>query len=197
VNRLALTALLLALPVLLGSSRALADQGVAVDIGAIDVTQKLSRGGTYELPAIGVRNPGTETTTYEMGVSHVEGQDGRPVPEEWVEFEPEKLTLEPGQTAPVSVTLDIPSGARPDDYEALLTAQVAAEGEGTTIGAAAATRLQFEVKPSNLLQAWQLEAQTWFKDHQPWTTLAPLVAILALAVWLFRRKFTVSLGRRV
>lgn len=176
---------------------ATADKGVAVDLGIIYVQERLSRGGTYELPVIGVRNPGTETTTYEMGVSHVQGQDGRPVPEGWLDFEPDKLTLDPGQTAPVSVTLDIPSGARPDDYEALLTAQVAPEGEGTTIGAAAATRLQFEVKPSNLLQAWQLEAQTWFKDHQPWTTLAPLVAMLALVLWLFRRKFTVSLGRRV
>lgn len=177
-------------------SLVLADRGVAVDVGRIDVQQKLSRGGDYRLPNIGVRNPGTETTTYRMGVSHVEGQSGRKAPEAWFSFDPEQLTLAPGEAAPVSVKLEIPAGAPPDDYEALLKAEIAPEGEGTTVGAAAAARLKFTVKPSNILQAWQLEAEDWFKDHQPWTVLLPLLAIAILLMWWLRRRFTFSVGRR-
>jgi hypothetical protein len=57
---------------------------VAVDIGRIDVEQKLSRGGTYQLPTIGVRNPGTETTRYVMGISHIQDQSGRRAPADWL-----------------------------------------------------------------------------------------------------------------
>jgi hypothetical protein len=161
------------------------------------VEQKLSRGGDYRLPDIGVRNPGTETTTYRMGVSHVQGQQGREAPAGWFSFDPPLLTLAPGEASPVTVKLDIPAGAHPDDYEALLQAEIAPQGEGTTVGAAAAARLTFTVKPSNFLQAWQLEAETWFKDNQPWTILVPLVALLALILWWLRRRFTFTVGRRV
>jgi hypothetical protein len=106
------------------------------------------------------------------------------------------VTLDAGQTAPVSVTLDIPPGARPDDYEALIQAEMAPEGEGATVGAAAAARLKFTVKPSNLLQAWQLEAETWFSDNRPWTILVPIVAAVAAAAWWLRRRFTINIGRR-
>jgi hypothetical protein len=172
------------------------DRGVAVDIGRIDVEERLSRGGTYQLPSIGVRNPGTETTDYRMGVSYVQDQDGRRAPEAWFSFDPQEVTLAPGETTPVSVTLDIPAGARPDDYEALLQAEIVPEGEGTTVGAAAAATLKFTVKPSNILQAWQLEAETWFGEKQPWTTVVPLGAAFLAVAWWLRRRFTVSIGRR-
>jgi hypothetical protein len=173
-----------------------AQQGVAVDIGRIDVDEKLSRGGSYNLPSIGVRNPGTETTRYQMGVTYIDDQDGRRAPEGWFAFEPAEVTLAPGESAPVSVKLDIPAGARPDDYEALIQAAIAPEGEGTTVGAAAAARLRFTVKPSNILQAWQLRAETWAGDNQPWTTLLPLTGVVVVLAWWLRRRFTISIGRR-
>jgi hypothetical protein len=173
-----------------------ADRGVALDIGRIDVDEKLSRGGSYNLPSIGVRNPGTETTRYQMGVTYIDDQDGRRAPEGWFAFEPAEVTLAPGESAPVSVKLDIPAGARPDDYEALIQAAIAPEGEGTTVGAAAAARLRFTVKPSNILQAWQLRAETWAGDNQPWTTLLPLTAVVVVLAWWLRRRFTISIGRR-
>lgn len=181
---------------LLWLSGAKADQGVAIDIGRVDVSERLSKGGEYRLPSIGVRNPGTETSTYRMGVAYLEDQRGRRPPESWFTFEPPVLTLDPGEARPVSVTLDIPAAARPDDYEALLKAEIAPEGEGTTVGAAAAARLKFTVKPSNILQAWQLEAETWFRDNQPWTVLVPLAAAASGLLWWIRRRFTFSVGRR-
>lgn len=188
--------LVLAAIVFLLPSSARGDGGVAIDIGRVDVSEKLSRGGEYHLPSIGVRNPGTQVTTYRMGVTYIQDQAGRKAPASWFSFDPEEFTLAPGEARPVSVTLDIPAGARPDDYEALLKAEIAPEGEGTTIGAAAAARLKFTVKPSNILQAWQLEAETWFKDNQPWTVVLPLAALALGALWWMRRRFTFSVGRR-
>ncbi|MGH2610295.1 MAG: hypothetical protein ACRDHF_14530, partial [Tepidiformaceae bacterium] len=77
-----------------------------------------------------------------------------------------------------------------------IQAAIEAEGEGTTVGAAAAARLTFTVKPSNILQAWQLEAETWFNGNRPWTILGPLAGALLGAAWWLRRRFTVSIGRR-
>jgi hypothetical protein len=197
VLRLAIAAIVLVTVALGATPLAVqADRGVAMDVGAIDVDDRLSRGGEYRLPDLGVRNPGTERTTYAMGVGHVVDQSGREAPPAWFGFEPAELTLDPGEAAPVSVTLDIPSGARPDDYEALLRAEIVTGNEGTTVGAAAATRITFTVKPSNLLQAWQLEAEDWFRDNQPWATIVPLAAVLAAVLWFLRRRFTFSVQRR-
>ena len=40
-----------------------ADRGVSVDLGRIDIDQKLEPGGSYTLPTMGVRNPGSELTS--------------------------------------------------------------------------------------------------------------------------------------
>ncbi|MGH8431691.1 MAG: NEW3 domain-containing protein [Solimonas sp.] len=169
---------------------------MALDVGKIEINEKLARGGNYQLPAIGVRNPGTETTTYRMEIDYAGGQRGRQAPQGWFRFDPAELTLAPGETKPVSVKLDIPASARPDDYEALLQAEVRPDGGGATVGAAAAARLHFTVKPSNILHAWRLEASDWFDADRPWTILAPAMVVTAFALWWLRRKFTVSVGRR-
>jgi hypothetical protein len=175
---------------------AYADRGVSLDVGKIEINQRLSRGGEYQLPAVGVRNPGTEVTRYRMGVAYIDDQDGRRPPESWFAFSPAELELAPGETKPVKVELQVPTGARPDDYEALIQAEIAAEGEGTTVGAAAAARLSFTVKPSNLLQAWQLEAQDFLHEKSPWSYLVPGAVGLGLVGWWLRKRFTLSVGRR-
>ena len=71
-----------------GPTAASADKGVALDIGKIEIAQTLTPGGVYNLPPVGVRNPGTEETRYIMGVTFIDGDAGRVIPEEWVTFEP-------------------------------------------------------------------------------------------------------------
>lgn len=139
----ALVALPLLAMVILPTS-AYAQQGVAVDVGRIELDETLQLGGTYTLPTIGVRNPGGEVTDYRIAVSDLE-TDLRPVPEEWVSFSPAALTLEPDERQRFEPGLTIPSDAAPGSYETLLAAAVAGEGEGARVGAAAATRLVFEV----------------------------------------------------
>jgi hypothetical protein len=66
--------------------------------------------------------------------------------EEWFKFSPATLQLEPGERQTTEVTLTVPHNAEYGDYEALIVAQIAADGDGATVGAAAASRLTFTVE---------------------------------------------------
>ena len=192
--RLPIRALLVALVLLVGpAALARADVGVAMDTGKVEVSQRLSKGGTYQLPTIGVRNPGSEPSTYQMGVGHIQGQPDRPPPEGWFTFSPAEFTLEPGAMQPVRITLEIPTNARPDDYAGLLRAQLAASGEGAQVGAAAASQLTFTVKPSTVLEAWLLRGPTAMDAGAPWSYLLPSLTGLALVASWLRRRFRVGL----
>ncbi len=190
---------LVAATILLFASAALAaraDQGVAVDLGRIAVDEELSKGGTYQLPVMGVTNPGDQTTRYRMGLSYFEGQTEEKPPEDWFTFSPAEFDLEPGKTQPVSISLRIPTGARPADYLALLQSSVAVSGEGAQVGLAAGARLTFTVKPSTLLEAWTLRARGEFDDLKPWSYLVPAAIVALLAATWARRKFSFNVSRR-
>lgn len=190
--------LLLMVCALLPAAAVRADIGVAIDIGRIDVDQQLSKGGSYALPRIGVRNPGSEATTYQMAVSQIQGQPQRAAPETWFAFSPSRFTLEPGATEPVRITLEVPTDAEPDDYAALLQAQIAPSGEGAQVGAAAASQLTFTVEPSTILEAWLLRGRRVMDDWSPWSYVLPLSVISTVAVgWLRHRyRFGVHVERR-
>ena len=156
----------------------------------------LTPGGGYRLPPVGVRNPGDEVTSYRMMVSSVQGQDGIPVPERWLEFSPREVTLAPGQTKKIAATLSLPTGADPGDYEGLLAAQIVTEGGGAQVGAAAAAKVTFEVESATLLGAYWHKLSTWFEDNAPWTWLVPALLVAALAAWQLRNRFAFRVERR-
>ena len=188
---------LIALPGLLLSARsAAADRGVALDLGRLDIAQRLTPGGGYRLPPLGVRNPGDEMTSYRIVVSHVQGQEGKPVPEDWVRFEPTELTLKPGKTEKVQARLSLPTGADPGDYEGLLAAQIVTKGEGAQVGAAAAAKLTFSVESATLLGAWWYRIRTFLSGHEPWTWLIPALLATALLGRQLRRRFAFHVVRR-
>jgi hypothetical protein len=175
---------------------AAASRGVALDLGKLEIAQVLTPGGGYRLPPVGVRNPGDEVTTYRMVVSSVQDQAGIPVPEDWLDFEPREVTLEPGETEKVQARLSLPTGADPGDYEGLLAAQIVTEGEGAQVGAAAAAKVTFEVESATLLGAYWHKLSTWFKDNAPWTFVVPAAFAMLLVAWQFRRNFAFRLEKR-
>jgi hypothetical protein len=105
---------------------AVANRGVSVDLGRIDIQQTLAPGGSYQLPTMGVRNPGTEVTSYVMTVAPVDGAHA--AEQAWVRFSPERLTLRPSQSRPVPMRLSIPTNAEPGSYEALVGAEIVGRG---------------------------------------------------------------------
>ena len=172
-----------------------ASMGVSIDVGRIDVSEDLAPGGEYRLPAFGVRNPGTEPTTYKLVVSYIDGQDaGRPA-ETWFTFEPAQLTLQPGESRPVQARLTLPVDSEPGTYAALIGPQIVSQGGGAQVGAAAAARLTFEVSPSSGLDAFL----RWFSRliaEQPALLVMPGAALLLLVMWVLRRRFSISIARR-
>jgi hypothetical protein len=181
--------------VLFGATPVLATHAVSIDVGRIDVTDALAPGGEYRLPSFGVRNPGTETTTYRVVVSYIDGQDaGRP-DQAWFVFTPAELTLAPGQSQAVSAKITLPPDAEPGQYAALIGPQIVAEGTGAQIGAAAAARLTFTIAESSGLDGFL----RWLGRTiaaQPWLLAIPVLIVLAAAWWFVRRRFSFSVSRR-
>jgi hypothetical protein len=181
---------------ILSGGVARADRGVALDLGRLDVAQKLTPGGGYRLPPLGVRNPGDEVTSYRIVVSHVQGQAGKPIPSAWVHVKPAGLTLNPGRTKKVQARLDLPTGADPGDYEGLLAAQIVTKGKGAQVGAAAAAKLTFSVEASTWLGAQWYRVRTFLSGHEPWTWLIPALLATALLGRQLRRRFAFQVVRR-
>jgi hypothetical protein len=170
-----------------------ASRGVAIDLGRVDIQQDLTPGGSYRLPTMGVRNPGTEKTSYELKASPLL-MKGRDAPaESWFHFSPSKLTLKPGQTQAVKVRIDLPTGADPGDYVALVGPQIVTKGRGAQVGAAAASRVSFTVEPATWLQAEWLKIKTFFSDRAPWSYVLPFLLLLSLLAWRLRRRFSFAL----
>ena len=181
---------------LLGAApAALASTGVSVDVGRIAVEEDLAPGGEYRLPAFGVRNPGTESTSYRLVVSHESGQPTAIPAPEWFRFEPDALTLEPDASRPVVTHLAIPPDASAGDYAVLLGPEIVADGPGAQVGAGAAVRLTFTVGEAGGLGGW-LRLLGRFLADNPW--LPALVLLVAAYVTLrhVRRRFAFSVTRR-
>jgi hypothetical protein len=181
---------------LVAAAPAAASRGVAIDLGRIAIQQKLTPGGSYRLPTMGVRNPGTEATSYQLKATPLLLKGRKAPPEGWFRFSPSKLTLEPGESKPVKVRIELPTGAHPGDYVALIGPQIVTQGKGAQVGAAAASRLTFTVEPASWLQAWWLKLSTFFSDHRPWSIVVPAVLLLALLVWRLRSRFSFRIERR-
>ncbi|MFN0096592.1 MAG: hypothetical protein ACKVVT_17680 [Dehalococcoidia bacterium] len=173
---------------------AAADRGVSLTIGRFQIDQKLTKGREYTLAGFGVKNPGTELTNYRLGLMHVSGETL--APDAWFAFETETVTVAPGASQPVAVKLVVPGSARPGKYKAYLRAEIASEGSGTSVGAAAAAPVTFEVKSTNTLEEWRFAAGDAVAASSPWSFIGAGAATVAALAWFLRRNLTISVGRK-
>jgi hypothetical protein len=165
-----------------------ADRGVAVDVGHVDVPEALLPGESYRLDPIGVRNPGGISSSYVMALDSVASERSHP-PAEWFEFRPETFELDPGAEERVEVTIQLPEETDSDEYEALISAQLAGEGEGPRVGAAAAVQLTFSVDAG---------PDPWEMPWWAWWVIAGLAASLLLVLtarWV-RARYRFQIQRR-
>ena len=190
------TALTIAGVALLGAAPAVAaSTGVSIDVGSIAVSEELVPGGEYRLPTFGVRNPGTEPTTYRLVVTYVDGQLAAAPPEAWFAFEPGELTLGPEEARAVVSRVVVPPDAEPGEYAALIGPQIVQAGTGAQVGAAAAVRLTFTVGESSGIDAW-LRMLGRFLAENPWPLALVGLAVLYLVSRYLRRRFTFRVARR-
>jgi hypothetical protein len=175
-----------------------ADVGVGVDLGRITVDEKLAPGGQYRLPTLTVTNPGDTAGEYRVRVTDPGEPGWAAPPEGWFRLEPARFRLDPGAAQPVQVALELPAGAEPGQYAAYLEASPVAEGAGVQVGAAVATLVTFEVKPSSRWAAWRLQAWRVLDDHSPWPQIVAGALLLGAVAALVRRRLriAVSIQRR-
>ena len=195
VNAVVLVLALLVALLDTGSS-ARADIGVGVNLGKIDIDDDLSPGGRYRLPTLGVINTGDEPGDYEVVISYLADQEEERPPEDWFEFKPQRFFLEPGETQAVEIRIDLPGGAGPGDYFALIEAHPVSTQEGVAIGVAAATKLTFTVKPSNLFSAWLLQLRQFFEDTSPFSIVLPPILAGLLLLNFISRRFRLRIERK-
>jgi NPCBM-associated, NEW3 domain of alpha-galactosidase len=172
-----------------------AGKAVSIDVGAIAVREQLVPGGEYHLPTFGVRNPGTEATSYDIAVSYIDGQDALRPPEGWFRFDPVSLTLAAGESRPITTTVEIPADAEPGEYAALIGPQIVGDGTGAQVGAGAAARLTFTIQPSSALDGW-LRWLFRFLAENPLVWIGGLLVVLLTFLWVLRRRFSISVTRR-
>jgi len=181
---------------LLGATPAAASStGVSIDVGSIAVSESLAPGGEYKLPTFGVRNPGTEPTTYRLVVTYVDGQPAAAPPEAWFAFEPGELTLDANESRAVVTRVVVPPDAQPGAYAALIGPQIVGSGTGAQVGAAAAVRLTFSVGESSGPDAWLRMLGRFLAEH-PWVLAVIGLVGLLLVVRYLRRRFSFQVARR-
>ncbi len=169
--------------------------GVGIGTGKIEVTEVLMPGKTYDLPLLAVINTGDEVSDYGAGISYHEQQAEMMPPEAWFVFSPERFTLEPGQSQPVSITLNIPARAAPGNYFAYVEAPPIVSSSGQTrVNVAAAAKLNFEVGISNLAIALYYKAVSVWGAYSPWTNRIAIVILAIGIVFAFKNFFRVQVN---
>ncbi len=162
----------------------LAKIGVGVGLGKIQIDEQLSPGGIYKLPTLPVLNTGDEDGDYEVEVTYLSDQPEFQPPGEWFTFIPQSFSLDAGGSQLVDISLTLPVDARPGNYFAFLEAHPKTKGEGVTIGIAAATKLNFTVKPAGVLGAAIERLRSLLENNAPasYIIIAVVGAVLVLSL---------------
>ena len=164
-------------------SVSLAKLGVGVGLGKVDIDEELSPGGIYKLPTLPVLNTGDEDGEYQVSVTFREDQEEFRPDEGWFTFSPQSFPLKAGESQQVEISVTLPLNIRPGDYFAFLEASPKVSGEGVSVGVAAATKLNFTVKPANILQAIIERIRKLFENNAPASyVIAGIIVVAGLAI---------------
>jgi len=169
--------------------------GVGVGTSKIEITEILMPGEIYNLPPLTVINTGDEVADYGVGISYHEQQPEIMPPESWFIFSPSKFTLQPGQSQPVSIKLNIPIRTTPGDYFAYIEAHpiVSASGQ-TRINIASAAKIYFRIGTSNLVAAVYYKAASFWNAYNPWTSRIAIAMLIIGSIFIFKKFFKVQVN---
>lgn len=190
IPALAMAGLMLALSV----SVVLAKVGVGVGLGKVNIDEALSPGGIYKLPTLPVLNTGDEDGEYEVEITYLSEQNELRPEGDWFSFSPQSFSLSAGDSQQVDMSLTLPVDTRPGDYFAFIEAHPVASGEGVTIGVAAATKLNFTVKPSGVLGAAVERVRSLIEANAPTSYYVLGLAGGVVLIVLVRRNLNISVG---
>jgi hypothetical protein len=181
-------------------SLSLADIGIGVGTGKIELNETLKAGAIYNLPPFTILNTGDEASKYSVGTQQRENQEQLRPDKEWFSFEPLEFYLEPGDSQIIQTKLTLPiKGVVPGDYFSFLQGFPIIESKGgATIGVAAATKLYFTVAPANIFVGMYYRLSSLLVNSAPGSYILLAVVIFAILIVFFRQKFSfnVSVGKK-
>lgn len=176
-----------------------ADIGVKISPGKIRVDETLSPGGIYQLPPLSVSNKGDEAATYKVKVAYHQDQSEFRPEASWVDLEPNEFILQPGESQEVQAELNLPLQLRSGDYFAFLEAspQKRTAHEQTSIGVAAATKLNFTVEPANIWWGMYYKTLALWEKFMPWSQIGSGIIVAGIILLLFKRRYRIRIRRRI
>jgi hypothetical protein len=164
---------------------AVADSGVGITPGIIDVEDVLKPGGRYTLPTIGVINTGDSPQRYAIAFSHE--REFRALPEAWVNIQPKEFDLKAGESQAVALTITIPGSAEPGDYSAYVEARMIGDGDQALQGGVATT-LEVSVSESGWLETFRRQLTNMLEDSAPWSYVLGAAGVLAFVYVKLRHR---------
>lgn len=132
---------------------ALAKIGVGVGLGEIKPEAAFIPGSNNKLGPLPVINTGDRPYYYNLEITYDSRSLAEKPPSEWFSFHPQNFYLTSGQTQNVDITLKLPKEAAGGTYFAYIEARPVETPEGSKIGIAAATKLEFTVQSGAVLGA--------------------------------------------
>lgn len=171
--------------------------GVGVNIGKIQVDEAFKPGGIYKLPPLSVINTGDEKTDYAVEITYHQDQPELRPDQKWFSFNPQKFSLEPGQSQEVNITVNLPMMAKPGDYFVYLEGHPVKEEGQVTIGIAAATKLYFKIVPSSWWQALYHKIVTFFTVYAPISYIVLGILVLIIIIAIFNKYFHFKFALKV
>ncbi len=173
---------------------------MGVATGKIIVEEELNPGETYLLPIFSVINTGDEKSNYAASIEYKQGIEELNPAKEWFSIEPRKFTLDPNNVQNVKVCINIPIKAKPGNYFTFIEAHPVADSEtsGASIKIAAASKLYFTIKPSNIFQGVYYKVVSFFVNNAPWTYIILTIFLLTSLIVFFKQKFSfnISVGKK-
>jgi len=161
-----------------------ASVGVGIQAGPVRLSGVAHPGESVALPAVSVVNAGTHHEAILLSIQRVSKGSARPVPASWIKIGAPVVQLGPKHATRVSLQLVVPAGAKAGAYLSDIVATGSSAGQPSagraSLGAAAATLLEFRVAPSAAPGFW------WSVFTQTLWALLILIA-LAAAVLVVRR----------
>jgi len=161
---------------------AYATVGVGITAATITLSHPVAPGSVTAMPAVYVKNTGSEAETVALSVRRSPTTPHPPVPPGWVSFGSRTVFLGPGAGKYVTVRLTVPASVAGGSYEGLLAATTASGrvSGGSAVGATAETLLAVTVAtPTTPLL------------RQPWVRILGAAALIAgvvvLVAWAARR----------
>ena len=156
-----------------------ASVGVGIQAGAVRLSGVAHPGQSVALPGVSVVNSGSHPESIRLSVQRISKGPGRAVPASWIQFGAPVVQLGPKHAMRVSLELVVPAGAKPGAYlsDIVATGSVAEASTGrASLGAAAATLLEFRVAPSAAPGFW------WSVFTQALWALLILIALAAMVL---------------